>query len=88
MAVSKSFFSPKELRKNPLAADLGLLRVIFFYIGNSIILCTHKNRLNEAILMRTHNIPSCYRKSNFVVVALLFYVHGKHLRSCQDGQLT
>ena len=23
-----------------------------------------------------------------VVVALLFYVHGKHLRSCWDGQLT
>ena len=23
-----------------------------------------------------------------VVVLLLFYVHGKHLRSCQDGQLT
>ena len=23
-----------------------------------------------------------------VVVVLLFYVHGKHLRSCQDGQLT
>ena len=22
-----------------------------------------------------------------VVVALLFYVHGKHLRSCRDGQL-
>ena len=22
-----------------------------------------------------------------VAVALLFYVHGKHLRSCQDGQL-
>ena len=21
-----------------------------------------------------------------VVVALLFYVHGKHLRSCRDGQ--
>ena len=29
-------------------------------------------------------------KSGFVVVvvALLFYVHGKHLRSCRDGQLT
>ena len=26
--------------------------------------------------------------SNVVVVALLFYVHGKHLRSCRDGQLT
>ena len=24
----------------------------------------------------------------YVVVALLFYVHGKHLRSCRDGQLT
>ena len=23
-----------------------------------------------------------------VVVVLLFYVHGKHLRSCQEGQLT
>ena len=23
-----------------------------------------------------------------VVVRLLFYVHGKHLRSCRDGQLT
>ena len=23
-----------------------------------------------------------------VVVALLFYVHGKHRRSCRDGQLT
>ena len=23
-----------------------------------------------------------------VVVALLFYVNGKHLRSCRDGQLT
>ena len=23
-----------------------------------------------------------------VVVALLFYVHDKHLRSCRDGQLT
>ena len=23
-----------------------------------------------------------------VVVVLLFYVHGKHLRLCRDGQLT
>ena len=23
-----------------------------------------------------------------VVVVLLFYVHGKHIRSCRDGQLT
>ena len=31
---------------------------------------------------------SCIRALRFVVVALLFYVHGKHLRSCRDGQLT
>ena len=28
----------------------------------------------------------CFQR--VVVVALLFYVHGKHLRSCRDGQLT
>ena len=25
---------------------------------------------------------------DFVVVVALFYVHGKHLRPCRDGQLT
>ena len=29
-----------------------------------------------------------YNLVHIVVVALLFYVHGKHLRSCRDGQLT
>ena len=28
-----------------------------------------------------------FRSTKFVVV-LLFYVHGKHLRSCREGQLT
>ena len=34
--------------------------------------------------------PSSLRllKKVVVAVALLFYVHGKHLRSCWDGQLT
>ena len=27
-------------------------------------------------------------QDDVVVVDLLFYVHGKHLRSCRDGQLT
>ena len=36
---------------------------------------------------------SCMRATNIVTsfdvgVNLLFYVHGKHLRSCRDGQLT
>ena len=31
---------------------------------------------------------SCLERMVVVVVALLFYIHGKHLRSCWDGQLT
>ena len=31
-----------------------------------------------------HNTPKGY----LVVVALLFYIHGKYLRSCRGGQLT
>ena len=27
-------------------------------------------------------------REDFVVVVLLFYVHGKHLWSCRDDQLT
>ena len=30
----------------------------------------------------------CKEAEKFVVVVLLFYIHGKHLRSCRDGQLT
>ena len=31
----------------------------------------------------------CWPTDRFVVVvALMFYVHGKHLRSCRDCQLT
>ena len=26
--------------------------------------------------------------AHYVVVVLLFYIHGKHLRPCRDGQLT
>ena len=29
-----------------------------------------------------------YTKIDTISIALLFYVHGKHLRSCRDGQLT
>ena len=34
--------------------------------------------------------PPAHTETGFVVVvvALLFYVHGKLLRSCRDGQLT
>ena len=54
--VSNSFLSPLE--KNPLAADLAF-NVIFFFILK-IVYCVY---LLESPLMRTHSIPSCYRKS-------------------------
>ena len=39
----------------------------------------------QAYMPDTKYLPGCPIK---VVVELLFYVHGKHLRSCWDGQLT
>ena len=45
---------------------------------------THKGQQNMVLL----GTEGSNFKSFVVVVALLFYVHGKHLRSCQDGQLT
>ena len=33
-------------------------------------------------------ICNVYYVQCIVAVVLLFYVHGKHLRSCRDGQLT
>ena len=48
-----------------------------FFLGNSCIL-----QINWYIYVLPGYIVVV------VVVVLLFYVHGKHLRSCRDGQLT
>ena len=45
----------------------------FVAIANTYVLCK--------LILGDNN-------SDVVVVALLFYVHSKHLRSCRDGQLT
>ena len=37
---------------------------------------------------RPRGYKTFFMLNSFVVVVLLFYVHGKHLRSCRDGQLT
>ena len=46
----------------------------------------------QGVLLLTHFIletpKEVLAKHAVVVVDLLFYVHGKHLRSCRDGQLT
>ena len=50
----------------------------------------------KMILQLTLTSPSWFTYTGFcrketikhnVVVVMLFYVHGKHLRSCRDGQL-
>ena len=47
---------------------------------------------NQMTLTSCTSSSSYINKDNkidkFIVVVLLFNVHGKHLRSCQDGQLT
>ena len=53
MDVLNLFSSPLE--KNPIAADLGLFRVFFLFILKIVYFVYSL----EAILMRTHNIPSC-----------------------------
>ena len=40
------------------------------------------------ISFKAQSIGVNLRLAKTVVVDLLFYVHGKHLRSCRDGQLT
>ena len=38
--------------------------------------------------MVSHSLIATDALGVVVVVVLLYYVHGKHLRSCRDGQLT
>ena len=37
---------------------------------------------------KTTSVSISWLWSGFVVAVLLFYIHGKHLRSCRDSQLT
>ena len=43
---------------------------------------------NHGLHQRTENCCMYKFSGTVVFVVLLFYVHGKHLRSCRDGQLT
>ena len=61
IAVSNSFLDPLE--QIPLLQSWDNLGRFSLYIEKWYIMCTHSNRLVEAILIRTHNIPSYLRKS-------------------------
>ena len=44
--------------------------------------------IKEGVDLLRLNIIQSQKVVVVVVVVMLFYVHGKHLRSCRDGQLT
>ena len=74
--------------------------IIFMVVRNKCILISKKNLgclgvvivsfwLQDCLLsIQSDHKSVCKMVSRYVVVVLLFYVHGKHLRSCWDGQLT
>ena len=45
-------------------------------------------QMNEDTFMGNNADIFIFIPFSMGIVALLFYVHGKHLRSCRDGQLT
>ena len=54
---------------------------------NAYFIFQNMIQTENLVYMRYDLVPSCIIKTSHIVV-LLFYVHGKHLRSCRDGQLT
>ena len=46
------------------------------------------NHLKDFPISPKKHIADSQEMALHLVVVLLFYVHGKHLRSCRDGQLT
>ena len=60
MANSNSFWSPYEIL---IAAENKYLGIISYFIMKLYVVCIHYNRLDEAILMSTLNIPLLYRIS-------------------------
>ena len=55
-SLPRQFRLRSRVPKNPIAADI----IVFGIISGGVLflLCTQYNRLDKAILMRTHNIPS------------------------------
>ena len=57
------------------------------------IMCAHKNRLDEAILMRSHNISSCLSKSKRYLLCPLAWLYEKYTLAqitpdAMDGWMT
>ena len=58
---SNSFFNPYKIL--PIAQENKYLGIFSYFIMDLYVVCTHQNRLIEAILMSALNIQSLCRKS-------------------------
>ena len=66
------------------------------YVYRHVCPCASKRVCSSQLIPEERQIPKCMCIGRYalvqvfvvVVVVLLFYVLGKHLRSCRDGQLT
>ena len=60
---------------------------ISIVLSESILLMKYETRRSRLRISHPAQVDGCGCAFGWLVV-LLFYVHGKHLRSCGDGQLT
>ena len=72
---------------------IGMLLCLFVSFTKGIVLLLFASQKDKTLPKRGLLLKEriCSWRSEFFslrVVAVLFYVHGKHLRSCRDGQLT
>ena len=77
--------SGKDLLKSTLTYMREQLQYGYIMYIHNIL--TQNYLVLKTLLYALIELKVIYQKK-VVVVVLLFYVHGKHLRSCRDGQLT
>ena len=78
---------PLNYKSGALLTALHGPAILIVYWGSYFLALTRKINLVSEICAHWGR-RGVGRGLGLVVVVLLFYVHGKHLRSCRDGQLT
>ena len=79
-------FQATPFKGHWLHTDVGREKT-FDWLTDMIELC-HKTPVTQKVRTELRLLFIRLSLSTPNVVVLLFYVHGKHLRSCRDGQLT
>ena len=82
----QSFFYLSDDKRSSLFLSFCLS--LLFHIFPDINLIRRSKNIQMLKIFRFSRCVIFFSPRFVVVVALLFYIHGKHLRSCQDSQLT